>query len=421
MSIDAQKRVRSGAPAAARAPRAAAFAAAFALSAAQGTAAAQEEWPPRLRLGDHFSVRPQGLLHLDLGTTFDHDGVGGPSGGVNARRARIGVEGDFLDDFEFKLIWDFGGVPGNRNRLYQASLAYNGLGPATVIGGVFEPIFSLQQASATQNLLFLERATIVRVTADLAAGTNRVGAEVHANGERWLASAALTGGRTGPGTDSSERGAVARVAGSVARTENIAAHLGLSGVWSFRPSRGSDGRSVSFTQDAELALDRDFPLDSGPIRSDSAWAGGLELGASWKRLQVQGEWYRIEVDRAGPGRGGKLGFSGWYAQAGYVLRGEPRNYRSRDATWGQPDPNDGGFDLKGGGWGTFEAGLRFSEVDLNDAEVRGGRQRVWTAGLAWWPVRRIAVYGQYQHTSITGLESGRLSFQTLALRTMVNF
>ena len=97
---------------------------------------------------------------------------------------------------------------------------------------------------------------------------------------------------------------------------------------------------------------------------------------------------------------------------------------SRAARWPSPSRCPrvrGGFDFGGGGSGTFELGLRFSEVDLNDAEVRAGRQRVWTAGIAWWPVRRIAVYGQYQHVDINGLESGHLSFQTLALRTMVNF
>ncbi len=390
-------------------------------AAAPTGALAEEDWPPRLRLGEYFSLRPQGLLHLDLGTTFGHSGTGGPSGGFNPRRARIGVEGEFLDDFEFKLIWDFGGVPGSRNRLYQASVSYSGLGPATVIGGVFEPTFSLQQASATQTLLFLERATVVRAASGLAAGSGRTSAEVRANGERWFASGAVTGGQIGPGTDSSQRGAVARLAGSLAPAEGVALHLGLSGNWSFQPPRGSEGRSVTFTQDPELALDRSFPLDTGSIRSDSAWAGGVELGASWNRLQVQGEWYRIEVDRAGRDGVGRLGFSGWYAQAGYVLRGVPRNYRSRDATWGQPDPDDGGFDFGGGGWGTVEAGLRLSDINLNDADVRGGRQRVWTAGVAWWPVRRIAVYGQYQHVDITGLQSGRLSFQAVALRAMVNF
>ena len=113
---------------------------------------AQEEWPPRLRIGDSFSIRPQGLLHLDLGTAFDQNRPGGPGGGVNARRARIRVEGGFLDDCEFKLVRDFGGVPGSRNRLYQAGVAYTGLGSAAVIAGVFEPTFSLQQSSATLSI-----------------------------------------------------------------------------------------------------------------------------------------------------------------------------------------------------------------------------------------------------------------------------
>ena len=204
--------------------------------------AAQEDWPPRLRLGDHFTLRPHGILQLDLGTTFDQNRPGGPGGGLNPRRARLGVEGEFLDEFEYAILWDFGGVPGSRNRLYQASLSYRGLGPVTLVGGVFEPSFTLQQARDAANLLFLERATVVRAITAFGAGTNRVGAEARANGERWFVSAALTGGETGPGTDSSQRGAVARVAGRVVQAEALAVHLGLSGVWSLRPPRGNAGR-----------------------------------------------------------------------------------------------------------------------------------------------------------------------------------
>jgi phosphate-selective porin OprO/OprP len=255
------------------------------LAAAEGAgprrAAAQEGWPPRLRFGDAFTLRPQGILQFDLGTTFDQNRPGGPGGGLNPRRARLGVEGEFLGDFEYTVLWDFGGVPGERNRLFEASVSYRGLDPVTVAGGAFEPSFSLQQERDAAGLLFFERATVVRAVSRLGAGSGRIGAEARANGERWFASAALTGGRVGPGADGSQRGAVARVAGQVVQAKDLVVHLGLSGTWSFRPPRGEDGeRTVTFSENTELSLDLDNPLDTGPIRADAARAGGVEFGAS---------------------------------------------------------------------------------------------------------------------------------------------
>ena len=78
---------------------------AAALLAAPGPAAAQEDWPPKFSLfGGAFTVKPEGLLQLDLGTTFGHTRPGGPGGGFNPRRARLGVDGEILDDFEYAFI-----------------------------------------------------------------------------------------------------------------------------------------------------------------------------------------------------------------------------------------------------------------------------------------------------------------------------
>ena len=69
----------------------------------------------------------------------------------------------------------------------------------------------------------------------------------------------------------------------------------------------------------------------------------------------------------------------------------------------------------------MEVGARFSAPDLNDRDVRGGRQRVWSLGIGWWPVERIGVFAQYQVVDIAGGESGDRSFQAVALRTSFRF
>lgn len=387
------------------------------------SAAAQGSWPPRVSLGDGaFVLEPTGILQLDLGTTFAHNRPGGPGAGWNPRRARLGVEGEFLRDFQYGLAWDFGGTPGDRNGLYEASLSYRGFGPVTLTGGVFEPSFSLQQEQGAKNLLFLERSAVSQIAANIAAGSSRVGAQTRAYGERWFAAAALTGGKTGPGTDSSQRGAVLRLAGLPVRTEEAVLHLGFSGAWSFRPARGEGGRrGVSFSESGELELDRRDPaLRTGGIPADDVRVGGAEFGLAWRRLQLQGEWYGIAVDRGG-GRGGTLDFSGWYAQASYTLQGRPRRYQPDSATWGAPGSDDDAFNPREGRWGALEVAARVSVLDLNDRDIRGGRQRTWAGGLGWWPVADVGAFLQWQHVAVVGRPAGDRRYQALALRVLAAF
>jgi phosphate-selective porin OprO/OprP len=288
---------------------------------------------------------------------------------------------------------------------------------------VFSARFAIENSQSAADILFLERAAVVDAASGLAAGAGRVGLEVRASGERWLAAAALTGGRTGPGEDSSQRGAVARLAGLALRTEGMALHLGASGAWSFRPKSGEDGRVVEIEERPELALDRSEALiGTGSLRANGARALGAEAGLGWGWLWAQGEWYRITVDQAGGGRG-DADFSGWYAQAAWTLLGRPREWTPSRAAWGAPRPEGDGFDPAAGNWGALELGVRYSTLDLNDraAGVAGGRQRIWTLGLGWWPVERLRLVAQWQHVESEGGESGGRRFQAVALRAQLSF
>lgn len=395
-----------------------ALAGAALLALMPAAALAQEGSALRLEAG-RVTLRPTGLLQLDWGTSFDKSRAGAPATGVNPRRARIGVEAE-AGDFEATFIWDFGGSPGDRGRLYQASLRWNG--PLRVTAGVFETSFSLHQQRESSDLLFLERAAVTELAEDLGAGSGRTGLEVAAIGERWHAAAAVTGGRTGPGEDSSQRNAVARVAGLPIRTDEVAVHLGVSGIWSFRPPRGEDGeRGADLSQSPELAVDRRSPpLDAGFVAADEARVGGVEIGVGWRRLQAQAEYYRIELDRAASAGGGTRHAEGWYAQASYTLLGRPREWEAKNASWSAPRP-DGAFDPRNGAWGAVEIGARISELDLNDRDLRGGRQRIYAAALGWWPSERVGVLAQYQWVEVVGGEAGDLRYQAVGVRTQLRF
>lgn len=376
---------------------------------------------PEVRLYDGALVlRPYVLLQLDAGTTFGHDRDGGPGAGFNPRRLRLGVEAEVLRDVEAVLIWNFGGVPGSRSRLYQASLSFHGLDPFVVTAGVFKSHFSLEEMQSSGDTLFLERAAVVSAAAGIAAGSRRTGVQLRAGRDRWLVSAALTGGETGPGSDSGQRGAAARVAGLPVQGQGFAVHLGLSGAVSWRPPSEEGMATVGLSARPELAVDRwSSPLDAGSIAARQARTGGVEAGLGWRRLWAQSEAYRIEVDRAGTS-GGTLGFSGWYASAAYTVLGTPRAWKPASAAWGAPTPPPDGFNPARGQWGAVEIGARISELHLSDAEIRGGRQRVWTAGVNLWPVETVRVTLQYQHVAIRGTAEDR-TFQAIAIRGQLKF
>ena len=375
---------------------------------------------PTVRLGP-VAVKPYVLQQLDQGGTFGQDRPGGQAAGLNLRRSRLGAEADVAGGWQFGVIWDFGGSPGGHSRLYEAKAAYTAFAPFAVAAGVFKPAFTLEYAQSSADILFLERASVIDIVGGLVAGSGRVVfGQAGASGDRWFASALLTGGTTGPGAQSDQRAVLARAAGLAIKDGDTALHLGVSGAWLFQPPRGPGGRGgLSLSDQPELRIDDvRAPLSTGTLVASGAKIGGIEVGLGLGRLWMQGEWYGIGVDRQARDGGG-LFFSGWYAQAAYTLLGAPRQYKPKTATWGLPKPAES-FNPAKGAWGAVEVGARFSAADLNDGNVRGGRQRVWTGGISWYPVEPPRFVLQYQRAHVEGGPSPR-QLNAVALRGQLQF
>jgi phosphate-selective porin OprO and OprP len=368
---------------------------------------------PSVRLGD-LTLNPYVLLQLDEGGTFGQTRGGGQGTGFNLRRARVGAQATIADQFSMDAIWDFGGTPDNHSRVYKADLAYIGFKPFVIRGGVYKWPFTLEYSQSSADILFLERASIVNIVGDLVAGADRVGGQFGATGERWFAAVFLTGGRTGPGAMPAQRALLVRAAGLVIKTDNAALHLGASGAWLYRvPSSDGGVHTLNLSDQPELQVDKVPPsLSTGPIAAQSALIGGPEVGLSWDRLWLQSEWYGIRVER-NPSSAGSPFFSGWYAQAAYTLIGKPPQYMPSVAAWGSPSPAEK-FDPASGSWGAIEVGARFSTVNLDDQGVRGGRQRVWSAVINWYPAEPLRFSLEYAHADVAGGEAPRsLNFVTL--------
>src|SRR5262245_5228511 len=130
--------------------------------------------------------------------------------GVNARRARIGVVGTFMNDWNFGLIYDFGGssdgfggtvastittppggtvttglLPGGATSgIENAYISYVGIKPfggtLAIEGGYMDVLWTLYNAMSSNDTLFMERAASNNIATNIAAGDFR-----SAVGFRW--------------------------------------------------------------------------------------------------------------------------------------------------------------------------------------------------------------------------------------------
>ena len=132
-----------------------------------------------------------GRLHFDVGDYLDYKpgskfaAVQDLNSGVNARRARLGVVGRFMHDWDYTFIFDFGGSTDGYppttgalpSGLENALLTYNGLKnrgvPLVFDIGYMDVPFSLEESNSSNDVPFVERAAIINVATNIFANDFR--------------------------------------------------------------------------------------------------------------------------------------------------------------------------------------------------------------------------------------------------------
>lgn len=114
------------------------------------------------------------------------------------------------------------------------------------------------------------------------------------------------------------------------------------------------------------------------LATDQFWLAGLESALIWNSFSFQSEAIAAVIDRE---TADHTHFGGYYVQTSYFPTGERRRYQRTTATFGRVDPRR---PFGANGIGAWEIALRLSEVDLNGAEIEGGRMRNWTIGINWY-------------------------------------
>ena len=392
--------------------------------------------------------------------------------GVNVRRARIGVIGKFMGDWNYALIYDFGGttdgfggtasVPGAAGALpvavgflpggavsgvENAYLSYTGFKPfggtLAIEGGVMDLPYTLDEASSSNDIPFMERASSGIIATNIAAGDFRSTFGARWYNDRFWAGAYATGPSTGaihsassitpPGT-TEQYGAAARVAGQIVSGKDYSLHIGGDAQWLLQPPHNliAGTQTLTLSDRPELRLDPTTLISTGALAGVSgAQVFSAEAAGNYGPLFFQGEYFWYNVDRNAFVPTPSVKFQGGYAEAAYVLTGESRKYNAAAASYGGVVPINP-FSLSGGGWGAWEIAGRYSTVDLNDQlananGVAGGRQNVYTLALNWYVNNNVRFMFDYLHGNIakqvspTNFGDTGSKFDAFAMRTQVAF
>lgn len=325
---------------------------------------------PELSTSSGWSFKPRGRLQYDVGFTDSPDSAGPADGfGSEARRLRLGVEGDIPGGFGYKFEVDFA---GNEVEVSDAILTYADKG-FTVSIGQHNPFQSLEELTSSRFSSFIERAAFT----DAFGFERRVGASVQYGRGAILVQGGLFTDNMEvlPNTSWSADGRVVfmpRVGG---------AQLHLGGSLHYTDLNTSTD-VVRYRQRPLVHFSQERFISTGQFSAESELGMGLEAAAIAGRFHAAGEGFWQKVSR--PDGLADPTFFGGYAEAGLFLTGDSRGYKK-----GVFDRVKPARPVGKGGIGAIEVNLRYDYLDLSDAGIVGGTQNGYGVSLVWTPIDYI--------------------------------
>ena len=322
------------------------------------------------------------------------------SNGTELRRVRLFAQGSLWHHWKYKLQYDFtgSGIDG----LQDAYIDYSGKKALSVRFGHFKEPFGLQNMTSSKYVIFTERALINAFSP----GRN-IGVQIASNGDNWSLSTGLFGQtnaiRKNEGTNDEGFSVSTRATFSPKFGESSRLHLGTALSYRYRNKPlhslpNISDRGVRFNERPESHLANRQLVDTGMIfGADDSILLGLETALISGSFSLEGEYNHIHLNRAddfwSSGLGETdVGFSGYYIQGSWFITGESVAYNARKGTFGRPALNS----IVGkGGIGAWQLALRFSSLDLNDADVIGGEAKNITVGLNWYTTPNIRLSANY--------------------------
>jgi phosphate-selective porin OprO/OprP len=163
-------------------------------------------------------------------------------------------------------------------------------------------------------------------------------------------------------------------------------HLGLGYSHLFR-DEDETGAQLRFRTHPEAHITDVRLVDTGGFLVENADKLNPELAFVYGPFSLQSEYFLINTNADAVD---DPTFQGWYVFGSWFITGESRTYKQSSAIFGRVKPKEN-FSIGQPGKGAWELAVRYSFVDLTDADIEGGEQYNITAGLNWYlnPYTRI--------------------------------
>ncbi len=400
------------------------------------------------------TMKISGRIHADYWSFPENSAAineleGGPAGPQSRfafRRLRFGVGGKLVGNMLYKIEMEFAG--GNNSEFRDAYFGWTDIPffQKILIGNQKRP-YGLDHLNSSRYNVFLERPFVIE---SFNQDARRLGVQSYrvSEDQRWNARLGIFNQRLvqdeGNYTnDNLQLEVAARLANTFWYDEvsngRGYGHWAISHSWA-SPDGEVGGDSGSTGPDQNEARFRHRPearsatrwLDTGRIegcRDYHLW--GLEGVLNFGSLQLAGEAQYVNMNRDG-GSGSDLSFFGWYCYASYFLTGEHIPWKRSSGTLDRVKPFENFFLVDtlrngaGGGWGAWQIAARYSYLDLESADILGGRGQSLTIGLNWhWTSNSRMqfnwLHGQIKNNEVTRDESLGGMYDIIGTRFMVDF
>lgn len=305
-----------------------------------------------------------------------------PPNGAEIRRARLFMAGLLYHWIYFKAQFDFVGQT-SFNDVYLRFTKLPLVGNFQV--GHFKEPFSLEGLASTKHHSFMERSLM-----SLFSPARNLGLALfnHSLGGRmtWAVGVFRPTGSSPPRIQDDDGANVTfRITAlPLYRDQGIQlVHTGFSFSHVTTPPSGT----VRFRSKPEANLLPFNTLDTGTVKVRHMQLYNFEFASVFNSFSLQGEYVLAHLDTVGFGGSDLYGF---YAQAGYFLTGERRNFKRKSAVFSRIKPRRN-FLYPDEGPGAWEIAVRYSHADLRNGSVSGGNEGNLTLGLNWFmnPLTRV--------------------------------
>lgn len=351
-----------------------------------------------------FKLKLRGYAQADARFFPDDDGDTG-NDSFYLRRVRPIWEGTVYKWFGFRIMPDFAGSTLVLQDAY-ADITYFPF--ASLRAGKFKEPYSLERLQSGAELLFIERSLAQNIAPNRDVGVQLFGNVLDNSLEYQLA--VFNGVQDGGNSDedrNSDKDFVGRVFTHPFRTLGVSAVESLGfGVAGTYGNRTDDNGAVNFRTTGRSSFYR--YANSTVTGKGNQWRVAPQGYWFWGPFGVMGEYFKSEGRIKGTvGTGDDAvtssaneNTSGWFAQASWVITGEPASYKMVT-----PINN---FDPYNGRWGAFEVAGRVSGIDIDkdtiNAKLAAGTDGAiaYTAGLNWYFNKNFKIQFNYERTEFDG-------------------